>query len=87
MDENKKILYILFGYSSNKVIVDDYATVLALNVSDPKAVSIVSSTQQEQETQQPSSTPMEDKASSSNGATIGGAIGGAIGVTFFFSIQ
>lgn len=82
LDEAKKIVYILFGYASDKSVVDNYATVLALNVSDPKAVSFVESTQQIQpvETQLPTNTGNEGTSSGGNGATIGGAVGGAVGV-------
>lgn len=72
LDEAKKIVYILFGYANDKSVVDNYATVLVLNVTDPKAVAFVDSTQ----TAQPVETADSEKGS---GGTIGGAVGGAVG--------
>lgn len=82
MDEVKKVVYILFGYSSDKSEVDNYATVLTLNVSDPKAVSFVESAQQTipVETQFPINTGNEEASSGGNGTILGGAVGGAVGV-------
>ncbi|KAL9559549.1 hypothetical protein MBANPS3_000375 [Mucor bainieri] len=76
LDETKKILYILFGYDKDKSIIDNYATVLALNVSDPSAVAFIDSTEAVQPGDNAVSTLSNQKGS---GGTIGGAVGGAVG--------
>ncbi|KAL9537244.1 hypothetical protein MBANPS3_011955 [Mucor bainieri] len=76
LDEAKKIVYILFGYANDKSVVDNYATVLALNVTDPKAVAFVDSTQAAQPGETTVPVPSNEKGS---GSTIGGAVGGAVG--------
>ncbi|GAN11338.1 hypothetical protein MAM1_0552d10897 [Mucor ambiguus] len=76
LDQAKKIVYILFGYANDKSVVDNYATVLALNVTDPKAVAFVDSTQPAQSAETTVPAPANEKGS---GGTIGGAVGGAVG--------
>ncbi|KAL7330093.1 hypothetical protein PS15p_205081 [Mucor circinelloides] len=76
LDEVKKIVYILFGYANDKSVVDNYATVLALNVTDPKAIAFVESTQAAQPVATTAPTFAAEKGSA---GTIGGAVGGAIG--------
>ncbi|KAF1802653.1 hypothetical protein V8B55DRAFT_1481806 [Mucor lusitanicus] len=70
LDEANKIVYILFGYDKNKSIVDNYATVLALNVSDPNAIAFVDSTQ---------ASPAAPNNERGSGGILGGAVGGAVG--------
>ncbi|KAL9559553.1 hypothetical protein MBANPS3_000379 [Mucor bainieri] len=78
LDESKKIVYILFGYDKDQSLVDNYATVLALNVSDPKAVAFVDRTQTAQPTESATTSPAPSNEKGSGG-TIGGAVGGAVG--------
>ncbi|KAK4515110.1 Glutathione synthetase [Mucor velutinosus] len=76
LDDAKKIVYILFGYANDKSVVDNYDTVLALNVSDPKAVAFVDSTQTAKPVESSVPAPVNENGS---GGTIGGAVGGAVG--------
>ncbi|KAL9536902.1 hypothetical protein MBANPS3_012271, partial [Mucor bainieri] len=76
LDEVNNIVYILFGYDKDQYLVDNYATVLALNVSDPNAIAFIASTQAAQPGDITVPVPSNEKSS---GSTIGGAVGGAVG--------
>ncbi|KAL9557628.1 hypothetical protein MBANPS3_001278 [Mucor bainieri] len=76
LDEKKKIVYILFGYDKDVALDNTFSTVLALNVSDPKAVAFVDSTQTAQPVEITVPVPSKGKSS---GSIIGGAVGGAVG--------
>ena len=88
----KKIVYILFGYQDTKANVNTFNTVLALNVTDPKKVEFVTTSQNLfTSAEEPlSATDSEETASknsdstnNSNGTIIGGAVGGSIGVCVY----
>lgn len=75
-------LYILFGYYDN-TLGPQNVPLIALNVTDPAALSFIDLTQETAVVPGSSSngTVTEEIDKKNNSATIGGAVGGAIGVS------
>ncbi|KAL9559550.1 hypothetical protein MBANPS3_000376 [Mucor bainieri] len=87
LDESQKIVYILFGYQELRTLANTFNTVLAVNVTDPKRVNFIDTSQNlftaaEEPTsatgdkETASQTP---KPSNDNSSIVGGAVGGSLG--------
>ncbi|KAL7315931.1 hypothetical protein PS15m_005091 [Mucor circinelloides] len=92
LDESKNIVYILFGYQELKSLANTFNTVLAVNVTDPKKVNFIDTSQKFTAAEGPNSTTTSDKETTSqtpsnnDSTTIGGAVGGSLGglIIIFF---
>lgn len=88
LDESKNTVYILFGYQELRSLANTFNTVLAVNVTDPKNVSFIDTSQKLTAAEGPNSTTASDKEptsqtpSNNDGTAIGGAVGGSLGVSF-----
>ncbi|KAL9557629.1 hypothetical protein MBANPS3_001279 [Mucor bainieri] len=98
LDESKKILYILFGYQELETLMNTTNTVLAVNVTDPKQLNFIDTSQNlltateeptpatgSKETATQTPNPDNDNSSILGGA-VGGSLGGLllIGIVAFF---
>lgn len=69
-------------------MANTFNTVLAVNVTDPKKVNFIDTSQKFTAAEGPNSTITSDKKTTSqtpsnnDGTTIGGAVGGSLGVSF-----
>ncbi|GAN09925.1 hypothetical protein MAM1_0304c09458 [Mucor ambiguus] len=98
LDESKKIVYILFGYQELRSLANTFNTVLAINVTDPRRVNFIDTSQNlftaaekptpatgDKEIASQTPNPSNDKSSTVGGA-VGGSLGGllVIGIVAFF---
>ena len=93
LDESKKIVYILFGYQELRSLANTFNTVLAVNVTDPKRVNFIDTSQQLFTAAEGPTSATDDKGTASqtpspgsdNSSIVGGAVGGSLGVCFKFN--